>query len=55
MGTQIVRATDFSRLHGLLTNDALIVAIMQDHGLTQLASNDADFDHVSGITRFGPV
>ncbi len=39
----------------LLSGDALILAMMQSHGLTQLASNDADFDRIPGITRFGPV
>jgi predicted nucleic acid-binding protein len=54
-GTQVSRAADFSRLYGLLTNDALIVAVMQDHGLTHLASYDPDFDRVPGITRYAPV
>jgi predicted nucleic acid-binding protein len=40
---------------GLLTNDALIVAIMQAHGLDKIASNDADFDRVPGITRYAPA
>jgi predicted nucleic acid-binding protein len=40
---------------GLLTNDGLIVAVMQAHGLTNLASNDADFDRVPGITRYAPA
>src|SRR5262249_22147527 len=44
-----------SRQFGLLMNDALIVAIMQDHGLIQLASHDADFDRVPGITRYAPA
>ena len=51
----ILLAGDLSRQHGLLSGDALIIAIMQSNGLTQLASNDADFDRVPGITRFGPV
>jgi predicted nucleic acid-binding protein len=54
-GALVSRAADFSRLHGLLTNDALIVSVMQDHGLTHLASNDADFDRVPGIIRYSPV
>lgn len=54
-GSQVSRAANLSRLHGLLTNDALIVAIMQDHGLTYLASNDSDFDRVPGITRYAPI
>jgi predicted nucleic acid-binding protein len=48
-------ATALSRQLGLLTGDALIVAVMQTHGLTILASNDADFDRVPGVTRYGPV
>jgi predicted nucleic acid-binding protein len=44
-----------SRLTGLLSNDALIVAVMQASGLTKLASNDADFDRVPGITRYAPA
>jgi predicted nucleic acid-binding protein len=39
----------------LLTGDALIVAAMQAHGLTHLASNDADFDRVPGLTRYTPI
>jgi predicted nucleic acid-binding protein len=41
--------------HQLLTGDALIVAVMQANGLSNLASNDADFDRVPGIARYGPV
>jgi predicted nucleic acid-binding protein len=40
---------------GLLTNDALLAAIMQQHGLANLASNDADFDRVPWIARFAPA
>jgi predicted nucleic acid-binding protein len=40
---------------GLLTNDALIVAVMQAHGLNKIASSDTDFDRVPGITRYAPV
>ena len=40
---------------GLLTNDGLVVALMQSNGLTKLASNDADFDRVPGLTRYAPL
>jgi len=40
---------------GLLTNDGIIVAFMQANGLTNLASNDSDFDRVAGITRYAPL
>jgi predicted nucleic acid-binding protein len=40
---------------GLLTNDGLLVAVMQANGLTKLASHDADFDRVPGLTRYAPA
>jgi predicted nucleic acid-binding protein len=48
-------ATVISQRHGLLSNDALIVAVMQANGLMNLASNDDDFDRVPGITRYRPL
>jgi predicted nucleic acid-binding protein len=51
----IVTAAALSQQIGLLTNDALIVAVMQAHGLTKIASNDTDFDRVPGLTRYAPV
>jgi predicted nucleic acid-binding protein len=40
---------------GLLTNDGLIVAVTQAHGLSKIASNDRDFDSVPGLTRYAAV
>jgi len=54
-GAQVSRAADLSRQHGLLTNDAILVVVMQENHLTSLASDDADFDRVAGITRYSPV
>jgi len=51
----IAAASALSQQTGLLTNDALIAAVMQGNGLTRLASHDADFDRVPGLTRYGPV
>ena len=48
-------AVAISQQHGLLSNDALVLAIMHEHGLSQLASHDADFDRVRSITRFAPI
>ena len=48
-------ATAISQQTGLLHNDALVVAAMHAHGLTQLASADPDFDRVPGLTRYAPV
>ena len=54
-GQHVLRAGDLSRQHGLLSGDALIVAVMEAHNLTELASNDSDFDRVPSLTRYGPV
>jgi predicted nucleic acid-binding protein len=51
----LATAAALSQQIGLLTNDGLIVAVMQANGLTRLASNDADFDRVPGLTRYAPV
>ncbi|MDA1050202.1 MAG: type II toxin-antitoxin system VapC family toxin [Planctomycetota bacterium] len=51
----VLRAADLSRQHGLLSGDALIVAVMQAHNLTSFASNDTDFDRVPSVTRYGPL
>jgi predicted nucleic acid-binding protein len=47
-------AASISQQSGLLSNDALLAAVMQSHGIANLASNDSDFDRVSGIVRFAP-
>jgi predicted nucleic acid-binding protein len=54
-GPLVSRAADVSRQFGLLTNDALVVSVMRNHGLAHLASHDADFDRVAGLTRYAPV
>jgi predicted nucleic acid-binding protein len=48
-------AAAISQQCGLLTNDALTVAVMQANGLTRIASHDADFDRVPGLTRYAPA
>jgi predicted nucleic acid-binding protein len=48
-------AASLSQLHGLLTNDAITVATMQDQSLTHIASHDTDFDRVPGLSRYAPV
>jgi predicted nucleic acid-binding protein len=51
----VLAAGTLSQRHELLSGDALIVAVMQQHTLTHLASHDADFDRVPGLTRYAPV
>jgi predicted nucleic acid-binding protein len=38
-----------------LSGDALVVAVMRENGLAHLASHDADFDGVPGLTRYSPA
>jgi predicted nucleic acid-binding protein len=54
-GATLARAVVLCQQLGLLTNDGLILATMQAHGLNKLASHDADFDRVPGITRYAPA
>jgi predicted nucleic acid-binding protein len=51
----LLDAAVISQQYGLLTNDALSLAVMQANGLTKLASADADFDRVPGLTRYAPA
>lgn len=51
----VAAAAQISQQQGLLSNDALIVALMQQQRIAQLASNDADFDRVPSIVRFAPL
>ena len=51
----VLLASDISRAHGLLSGDALVVAMMQSHGIVNLASGDGDFDRVPGIVHYSPL
>jgi predicted nucleic acid-binding protein len=51
----IEAAATISQSVGLLSSDALIVAVMQAEGLSKLASHDADFDRAPAITRYSPA
>jgi predicted nucleic acid-binding protein len=52
--TILQQAAQLSITHELLTNDAAILAHMQTLGITHLATNDDDFDKVTGITAWKP-
>jgi predicted nucleic acid-binding protein len=45
-----VRASD-----GLLTNDSLIVAAMNEFGIPALATRDDDFDHIPSLVVYKPT
>jgi predicted nucleic acid-binding protein len=49
------RAQTIRMRHGLLTNDSLIVAAMEEFGILSLATRDNDFDHISELTVYKPA
>lgn len=51
----ILRSNEIKRQHGLLTNDAVLLAAMERSGVTSLASNDPDFQTVGTITLYRPT
>ena len=52
----IVRGANVERVAaGLLTNDSMVVSCMREYGLSLLATNDADFERVAGVTVFKPT
>jgi predicted nucleic acid-binding protein len=51
----VTAGAGLSQQHGLMSNDALVVAAMEASGLANLASHDADFDRVPGVIRFAPA
>ena len=51
----LARGAALSIQERLLTNDALTLAVMEQPGMTILATNDDDFDTVSGITVYKPL
>jgi predicted nucleic acid-binding protein len=51
----VAAAGTISQQQGLLSGDALVVAVMREHGIVLLAGHDADFDRVPGLTRYAPA
>jgi predicted nucleic acid-binding protein len=49
------RAHAMRSRHGLLTNDSLILAVMNEYGIGCLATRDGDFDHVAQLTVYKPT
>jgi hypothetical protein len=52
---EVFHAAELSQQYGLLSNDALVASVMQQHGVGHLASNDGDFDRVPGLIRYTPT
>jgi predicted nucleic acid-binding protein len=47
-------AQRMSNAYGLLASDALILALMEEYGITDLATNDDDFDRVPSLRVWKP-
>jgi predicted nucleic acid-binding protein len=47
-------AADLSKEQGLLTNDALVVALMRRHGLSIVATNDDDVTGIPDLSVWNP-
>jgi predicted nucleic acid-binding protein len=48
-------AAEMASQYGLLTNDAIIVALMRQNALSDLATNDDDFDRVDDLNVWKPA
>lgn len=56
MEQNIVEGAQTERVDvGLLTNDSIIVAAMREYGITKIATNDRQFEAVTGISVFAPT
>lgn len=51
----LIRSSSVRKTEGLLTNDSLVVAVMQEQGLTKLATTDRDFERVAGLEVYKPT
>jgi predicted nucleic acid-binding protein len=52
---RLYRAQGVRSRYGLLTNDSLILAAMEESGVDSLATRDSDFDHISDIKIYKPT
>lgn len=48
-------ALRYSKMYGLLSNDALHLATMKQEGVSTMASNDKDFECVEWINLWRPL
>ena len=50
----IDESASIRQTEGLLTNDSLIITTMKNAGISKLATNDNDFDHINEISVYKP-
>ena len=50
----VISALEFMKRYRLMSNDAVHVATMKRHGITEIATNDPDFERVDWIKAWKP-
>ena len=50
----IKKSAEIRLSEGILTNDSLVVATMVDIGVSNLLTNDNDFDHIERLHIYKP-
>lgn len=53
--SRLHRAAALRGAHGLMTNDSMVLAALDEYGVECLATADGDFDHVPAITVYKPT
>lgn len=51
----ILKSNDIKKEYGLLTNDTITLAVMRRHHLTNIATNDPDFERIGGLVIWRPI
>ena len=51
----ILKSNEIKMEYGLLTNDAITLAVMKRHHLRNIATNDPDFDRVTDLVIWKPI
>jgi predicted nucleic acid-binding protein len=51
---RLQRGERMRKAHGLLTNDSMVLAAIDEYGIGSLATRDGDFDQVPGIVVYKP-
>jgi len=51
----ILKSNEIKMEYGLLTNDAITLAVMKRHHLRNIATNDPDFERVTNLVIWKPI
>ena len=51
----VYHSNEIKKEFGLLTNDAITLAVMRRHRLSKIATNDPDFDRITDLSVWKPT